>query len=294
MKTIGILTALVLCGLAASASAQEDAVGDPNSELRPNRVRYEIVPPDDPAHAYLLALLQRTKALERLSQFLSPLRLPRDLVLNVQSCDGDANAYYSNAIVTVCYEYLQFIRDYAPVGRSEEGVRRFDALIGPTIDVILHEVGHAVFDLLDIPVLGREEDAADMFAAYMQLNAGREEARALILGAAYLGLIEAREGVANSADFSSHARVHGTAGQRYFNMLCLAYGFDTELFADVLTIWHLPEERASGCVEEYRKFDGAFKTLIEPFIDPEQLVRSREERWLLVEPPRKMRRDGGG
>jgi len=30
-----------------------------------------------------------------------------------------------------------------------------------TFDLFLHELGHAVFDLLKIPVLGREEDAAD-------------------------------------------------------------------------------------------------------------------------------------
>ncbi len=52
--------------------------------------------------------------------------------------------------------------------------------------MFLHESGHAVFDLLKLPVLGREADAADLFSAYVMLQLGKEGARTLILGSAYL------------------------------------------------------------------------------------------------------------
>ena len=51
--------------------------------------------------------------------------------------------------------------------------------------MFLHETGHAVFNMLQIPVLGREEDAADQFAAYLMLRLGKDEARRMILGSAY-------------------------------------------------------------------------------------------------------------
>ena len=51
--------------------------------------------------------------------------------------------------------------------------------------MFLHETGHAVFDQLKVPVLGREEDAADLFSAYIMLQLGKEDARRLILGSAY-------------------------------------------------------------------------------------------------------------
>jgi hypothetical protein len=53
------------------------------------------------------------------------------------------------------------------------------------VDVVLHETGHAVFDQLKVPVLGREEDAADLFSVYIVLQMGKEDARRLILGNAY-------------------------------------------------------------------------------------------------------------
>ncbi len=37
-------------------------------------------------------------------------------------------------------------------------------LAGPLLDTILHEVAHAMFDMLRVPVLGREEEAADQVA----------------------------------------------------------------------------------------------------------------------------------
>ena len=47
---------------------------------------------------------------------------------------------------------------------------REDALIAPLMDVFLHEAAHALFDLLAIPVLGGEDDAADQVAAYYMLQ----------------------------------------------------------------------------------------------------------------------------
>ena len=43
--------------------------------------------------------------------------------------------------------------------------------------VLLHETGHAMFDLLNVPIFGREEDAADQIAAYLVTQFGPDVAR---------------------------------------------------------------------------------------------------------------------
>jgi hypothetical protein len=48
------------------------------------------------------------------------------------------------------------------------------------------------------------------------------------------------------------SNVHGTPAQRFFNVLCIAYGADQKLFADVVEKKYLPEDRADGCVDEVR------------------------------------------
>jgi hypothetical protein len=48
-----------------------------------------------------------------------------------------------------------------PVETTVDGVAPLDALVGPLLDTCLHEFAHAIFEMLRVPVLGREEDAAD-------------------------------------------------------------------------------------------------------------------------------------
>jgi hypothetical protein len=96
--------------------------------------------------------------------------------------------------------------------------------------VFLHESAHAVFDQLQVPVLGREEDAADLFSAYIVLQLGKEDARRLILGSAYQYKTDV---LSPQVPLTKYADEHGIPAQRFFNVLCIAYGADQKLFADV-------------------------------------------------------------
>jgi Putative metallopeptidase len=66
------------------------------------------------------------------------------------------------------------------------------------------------------------------------------------------------------------SNVHGTPAQRFYNVLCIAYGVDKKLFVDVVEKKYLPEDRADGCEEEYEQAAFAFRTLIKPHIDKTQ------------------------
>ena len=158
-------------------------------------------------------------------------RRARELRLKVEGCDGVSNAWYEDDAVTVCYEYIaDFLRN-ASQQTAPAGVTRADAIVGPTLEVFLHEVGHAVFDYLSVPVLGREEDAADRFAAYILLQFAKSDAKRLMGGVAYSYNIDA---AAPSASKNPFADEHGLPVQRFYNVLCMAYGADSKLFADVV------------------------------------------------------------
>ena len=49
-------------------------------------------------------------------------------------------------------------------------VTRDGFLAGVFAGVILHETGHALFDVLDVPIMGREEDAADEISTFVALQ----------------------------------------------------------------------------------------------------------------------------
>jgi len=230
------------------------------------QIRIECVPPKDPAHQPLYDEIKQAQVLERIQELLSPLRLPRPLLVKVTGCDGESNAWYEEDAITVCYEFLADILKNATEKTLPIGVTRRDTTIGPLVDVFLHESGHAVFDLLKIPVFGREEDAADQFSAYIMLHFGKEDAHRLIEGAAYQYKADLQKWQVSTA-ISKFANVHGTPAQRFYNVLCIAYGADKTLFADVVEKGYLPEGRADGCDGEYEQIAYAFKTLVDPHLD---------------------------
>ena len=53
-------------------------------------------------------------------------------------------------------------------------------LAGSFAGIILHESGHALFDILDVPIFGREEDAADEIAAFVALQFQRQVAETVV------------------------------------------------------------------------------------------------------------------
>ena len=153
--------------------------------LANGQIEIAYIEPANPVHRPMYERLQQRQVLEQLRQFLAPLKLPRQLKVQLRGCRGSVNAWYSNGEVTICYEYVAWIEDLAPKQNTPE-VTREDAIVGPFIQVVLHEVAHAVFDILQIPLFGREEDAADQLAAFIMLQFGKDVARRTLTGTAHL------------------------------------------------------------------------------------------------------------
>ncbi len=247
----------------------------PASAPATERIAIAYVEPDDPAHRRLLNLLRENRLLERVREILAPFRWPHPLRLELKGCDGESNAFYEEATITVCYEYVSDIWHNARSPKRPPLIAREDAFVGPLVDTFLHEAGHAVFDLFKVPVLGREEDAADQFAAYRVLQLSADKKRRLILGAAFGYAGELKVGSPRDlarprlriARHTAFADEHGTPAQRLYNLLCVAYGSDKALFAEVVRLGYLPSERADMCEDEYRQIDRAYRQLIAPLLD---------------------------
>jgi hypothetical protein len=268
-----IVVGVLIAGLAvwiSPAAAQEPATP------AAGQVRISYGEPKNPLHRPIYERLQKRRVLEELQEFLSPLKLPKPLTIKLEGC-GAVNAYYSNGAVTVCYEYIAWIHQVARKVTLSNEISLEDAVVGPFVDVLLHELAHAIFDLLKIPLFGREEDAADQLAAFILLQFGNDVARRTIVGAALLFRQMAEDQQPGTADY---AAVHGLPAQRFYNVLCIAYGAQPQLFADFVKQGFLPVTRIGYCRWEYRQIAHAFRTLISPHVDPvlQEKVRGRE--WL--------------
>ncbi len=119
------------------------------------------------------------------------------------------------------------------------------------IGVFYHELGHAVIDLMQLPVFGQEEDAADV-ASIMLIDAFFDNESAIELAYdASLGFWGEAILVEELGYEVAYWDTHGPDEQRFYNTVCLFYGGDPDTRDDFAEDMGLPEERAETCEEEY-------------------------------------------
>jgi len=271
------IAALSMTACTVVKTGQE--AGKPNQVAgKTNQIRVEYVAPANPRHQQIYEALKQRQSLEQLQEFLSPFRLQFTLDIILIGCDGEADAMYSGDMISICYEYIEDLQKYMPEQTTAAGIEPIDTLIGPFVDTVLHEFAHAFFDSHGIPVLGREEDAADQVSAYIYLHLGKQEARRLIMGTAYTYLLEIQD--TDPPDMEEFADEHSTSEQRVINLICLAYGADPVLFADLPALAGLPQYRVDICEEEYELFSIAYQKLIGPHVDPELAKKVYGRSWL--------------
>lgn len=276
---IGIVIGAALCVTSASAQIPVD---DPR--LKTDQFDFQYVEPTNPAHTPLYEALKRIQLLEKLKEFLSPLRLPIRILMKTEGCNGVANAYFEKDTIKVCYEYFEYIMKQSPKA-VRRGLTPRDALIGPVVDVFLHELGHGIVRVLDIPFFAKEEDTADYIATYILLKLAKDDARRLIVGTAFLMDAEAKEEQEKAAELSTLADSHSLPAQRLFNRLCMAYGSDKELFADAIELGKIPPNRVKWCRWEWVTNEDAFKRLIRPYVDEALWQKVSSKQWFAFESP---------
>jgi len=283
----------LLASVTIATSGPAPAIAD---EMAAGRIQIAYVPPKDPAHQPLYALLQQRRALEKVQTAFGAFRLPRDVTVRTIGCDGVANAWYQpidgRPTVTLCYEYLQEVWEKLPQQTNMAGVTQVDALAGQLFFAVAHEFGHLSFDVYGVPVFGREEDAADNFATYIMLHF-RDDARRLVGGAAWsynMFIKDFKDNPKATLPLAAFSSNHGQPEERYYNLLCITYGSDQKHYADLVENGYLPQARAKDCKYEFDVLQFAFQQQIMPHIDQERASQVMVTDWLTgVVPPPPMR-----
>jgi hypothetical protein len=223
-------------------------------------------------------LLKKRQVLEELKQFLTPLRLPRKMTVQLDQCGAMQRLYLPGGPVTICYELVDQI---IKVGSQVNQDLRSTVIAGAFIQAALHETAYAIIDQLQLPVWGRASDAADRLAALVMLQFGEDLADRTIRAAAVFFDVSKR-----SWTGSAFAAIDSPEQQRFYNYLCIAYGGSPITFSFLAEGDRpiLPKRRAVQCEDEYNQVRKAFNLRIMPFVDPDLLVAIRARpAWLLPE-----------
>lgn len=185
------------------------------------------------------------------------LRIPRTIVLTTGHC-VEPNASYEprDATVTLCYELFGYLTDLFATDSSREYL-----VSGTVVFALMHELGHALVDVLSVPITGREEDAVDQLATILLLGQG-PAGDSLAFGAVGWLITKMQSG---QLDESSFADDHSLAPQRVYNVMCWIYGRDSTRYPQIVEEGWLPEQRRSGCPREYRQLKNSWERLLDPF-----------------------------
>lgn len=177
-----------------------------------------------------------------------------------------AGVLCAGAMAASAEEASEKIRLAPPQAMFRDSITLNQFVSGTLRFVLLHEIGHGFVDLYDIPVLGREEDAADRFATWWMAPDGEGQDGTDAIAAMEWWLASAKTSGLSREQLAWWDE-HGIDEQRGFQIACLLYGADPARFAAAADAG-LPEERRQSCVDEAHRNDRAWTRLLADGLRP--------------------------
>jgi hypothetical protein len=125
--------------------------------------------------------------------------------------------------------------------------------------VLHHELGHALFDILDLRGLENEEEAADALATVLAIEFGNAGPA---IAAAATTLYRAR----GTGDRSSEWAAHSLTLERYQRLMCWVAGSEGGDLVGLAEEAGIPSQRLEKCPEEYQELNETLLSWLEPHL----------------------------
>jgi hypothetical protein len=248
---VAAIVGILLCAPFVQAAAQSF------------RIAYQDNP-RDPVLRQMLEGARNNRMLEGFAEALSRgMQLNQPIVLGLGEC-GRANAFYrpDRRMVVMCLELFpdmltRLDREY---GSRISNDQRSSLLAGALAFVFLHEIGHALIHVQNLPVLGREEDAADQISTFLLINELGPNTNEAIAGG--LWFFSPRSLVPGYFSQRHLSDEHALMPQRAANLACWAFGREPNRFAWALQSGRVTRERAMRCQAEYEQLSRSVRALL--------------------------------
>lgn len=177
------------------------------------------------------------------------------------------NAYFMPSCNCIKISF-DIIKKYASnASTTFTNINYGDAVNGAMSLILMHELAHYLIYNYDIPITGKEENAADQFAIMALLLASNYDVK--FYNFAQLGII----GSFNDKPVNNRemVNVHAPTMERYYDMLTMFCGANLQnakrlgLIGD--KIFQLPTIRAINCEREYNSSAYTWRTLMKDYIN---------------------------
>jgi Putative metallopeptidase len=158
---------------------------------------------------------------------------------------------------------------------EQQRIDRVQFVAGNTLVLLLHEMAHAHIAEMHLPLLGREEDAADTFAALRLLMVGTSFSQHELAEAAKGWFLNDRRDQ-EIGEKPLYYDEHNLSRQRAYQILCLMVGSDPDKFEGLADEMNMPETRQRTCKRDFANAAEGWNAVLQPWLrqpgDPETRI----------------------
>jgi Putative metallopeptidase len=249
-------TLLAGCGSSSSSSGGEGSgatggSGTGGAGGGPGEIEVVWEEPETEADAVGREMLEASETEALAGSLAEAFELPNPLL--VRGVNGEEGGpFYSpeDNSITLPYGFAALVLEVVEASYPEASPKEVGERIGAINSFILaHEFAHALIANFNLPVLGKEEDAADSIATFVLLNA--PEGAAYATDAAFFWA--AFSGRQEPPALVEYADSHSLDLQRAYAVLCWVAGSDETSYEEVAELELLPPERLETCPTEYEQ-----------------------------------------
>jgi hypothetical protein len=202
-------------------------------------------------------------AIERIvAELNNQFSLPSDIDICFKDCHAP-DAYYDDETcqIVLCYQLIDDFHDlFSRKVRNRSKVN--EAVKGAMAATFLHELGHALVDVLHLPITGKEEDAVDQLSTLILIN-NIEDGEVMALDSARSFKLYADE---EKGEEKLYWDEHSLDEQRFYDTICMVYGYNPDKYEYLVMDGTLPWVRADMCPEYYDKIRSSWKKLLGPYL----------------------------
>jgi hypothetical protein len=277
----GALAILAVCGLAllgcgsgsgtgsssgSDSGSSSGATGPAAAKAEPPRGEAKVVyqPPRGGENRIGKELLEASETEAVASGLASTFELPSPLLVKGVNGIGGGPFYTpEDNSITLPYGFAALIYKVEAESNAGESEYELGERIGAINSFIFaHEFGHALIANYELPVLGKEEDAADAISTVLLLsvpNGAQYAASAASFWADFSG----RQEPPAVVEFADQ---HSLDLQRAFDILCWTAGSSRLSYEEVGELEALPPSRLETCPREYEQLATSFKAEVDPHL----------------------------
>jgi Putative metallopeptidase len=162
-------------------------------------------------------------------------------------------------------EVARNLKDHPRLKRlaQQERENAVEFIVGNMLFVMLHELGHAAIWDFKLPVLGREEDAADEFAILRMLWVGTAFTDRVLAEATKGWFFSARRDRIDGEPLAFYDE-HGLDEQRAYEIVCLMVGHDPNKMVHLANEMKLPSDRRESCKKDFETASSSWASVLKP------------------------------